>query len=95
MICLSRPQPGPDQVHDVSRRLDASLRLLLERVKDVHTGREPDGIHRTIGVSVVVLDDLQDAGALEALEWLDRLVPPANCAVRSATPTERWTARGN
>src|SRR5207302_873855 len=44
--------------------------LLLESVEHVDDAREPDGVDRPVRVPVVVLDDLQDPGAIEPLQGL-------------------------
>ena len=61
MIPLCRLQAFGDEIDIPVRRPDAGRRLLLERVQDIHGFLEPNRVHRSIGVSVVRLDDLQDA----------------------------------
>jgi hypothetical protein len=52
------------------RRGDAFLRLLLERPQHVNRFREAHCIDGPIGVAVEVLDDLQNTGSAETLQWL-------------------------
>jgi hypothetical protein len=61
VIPLSGFQPFCNKIDIPFGRPDPGWRLLLERVEDVHRLLEPNGVHRSIGVSVVRLDDLQDA----------------------------------
>src|SRR5688572_6065819 len=61
VIPLSGFQSFCDKIDIPFGRSDAGRRLFLERVEDVHRLLEPDRVHRSIGVSVVGLDDLQDA----------------------------------
>ena len=49
------------------RRLAAALRLLLKSMQHVDGTGEPDGINGPVGVTVIVLDHLQDAGPVKAL----------------------------
>jgi hypothetical protein len=61
VILLGCFQSLSDETDIPFGRPDTGRRLLLERVQDVHGFLEPNRIHRSIGVSVVRLDDLQDA----------------------------------
>jgi hypothetical protein len=63
VIPLSGFLPFCDKIDIPFRRSDAGRRLLLERVQDVHGFLESNGIHRSIRVSVVRLDELQHARA--------------------------------
>ena len=45
-------------------------RLLLETVQNVDGFAQPDGVDGAVGVPHVVLDDLEDAGAVKALQRL-------------------------
>src|SRR5438552_2375854 len=58
-----------DQVDLRFRCLNSSLRFLLESVEHVHTASQPHGVYGAIGVTVMVLDNLQDSCAAKAVEW--------------------------
>src|ERR1043166_4169313 len=70
MIFLGSPEPRLHEVDVSLGRRDAFLRLLLKRVQHVNCSRQSDGVNGAIRVPVVVLDDLQDACAFKALEWI-------------------------
>jgi len=93
VIPLSGFQPFCDKIDIPFGRPDARRRLLLERVQDVHGFLEPNRIHRSIGVSVVRLDDLQDAGPSPFRGFAVGAVPP-NCAIPRALPMSSLTAAG-
>ena len=39
-------------------------------MKNVNSLSEPNGVHRPVGVAVVIFYDFENAGAAEALQWL-------------------------
>src|SRR5687767_8079311 len=65
---LCRPQSTTDKIHLPLRRLDPMCRLLLEGMENIDRVRERDRVDRSVGVAVIVFDDLSHAGTAEALE---------------------------
>jgi hypothetical protein len=63
-------KPSADPLQLVLRGGDLLLALLLEDVQHVDRIGETHSVDRTVGVAVVVFDDLQDAGSAEALQRL-------------------------
>ena len=59
-----------DQLQLRFRCLDSSFGFLLEGVQDVDRLPDSDGVDGPISVAIEVLDDLDDIGAMEALERL-------------------------
>jgi hypothetical protein len=67
--------PSLDEVDHVLRRLDALLRLLLEGMQHVDPILQANGVHRPIGISVMVLHQLQHASDRRAvLKFVDALL---------------------
>src|SRR5258708_5145533 len=64
VILLGDLQSSPDQVDIDLCRPEASRRLLLESVQDVDDFPESHRVDRTVGVAVVILDDLENSGTL-------------------------------
>jgi hypothetical protein len=62
-------------------------------VKDVHRLLEPNGVYRSIRVSVVRLNDLQEARTESFPGFAVGAVPP-NCAMPRAFPMSSLTAAG-
>ena len=55
---------SPNQVDLVLRSRHALPRFFLKRMEDVDSRREPDRVDHTIGVGVMILDDLKHARSL-------------------------------
>ncbi|HJZ73117.1 MAG TPA: hypothetical protein VKE51_15335 [Vicinamibacterales bacterium] len=82
-----------DQIDVRLGRPDAGRRLFLERVKHVHRLLESNRVHRSMGVSVVRLDDLQHTGPRPFHGFAVGAVPP-NCAMPRAFPMSSFTVAG-
>jgi hypothetical protein len=58
-------EPSLDEFEIRLRCRDAALRFLLKGVQDIDRAGELDRIDRPIRTAVVILDDFENAGALE------------------------------
>jgi hypothetical protein len=61
-----------NQIQVSLRRLGGPLGLLLERVEHIDRESEPDRVDASVGVPVVIRDDLEDTGSAKSGKWLCR-----------------------
>jgi hypothetical protein len=77
MVLLGSLEP---LLHEIDLRIrsgDSLLRLLLKSMKHVDRIREAHGVHRPVGVAIVLLDDLQDPSPLKPLRgFASACLPP-------------------
>jgi hypothetical protein len=89
-------QPLPNQINVSLGCPDSGRRLLLEGVEDVQRLFESNGVHRSIRVSVVRLNDVQHTRT-EAFPWLRRRRGSAELGDAERVPhvvlDRRWKAQ--
>src|ERR1035438_1069269 len=76
LVILARGlEPVRNQFHVRLGRLHSPRRFLLEGMENIDGLAELHGIHRTIGISPVVLDDLENAGTFSLPRLSLRMLP--------------------
>lgn len=70
MKFLGAFKPFFDQVQVGLRRGNTLFRLLLKDVQHVYSFDKSHGVHRTISIAPIVLDDLKNRRTAKTMKWL-------------------------
>src|SRR5216684_781632 len=79
-------EPLPHDVDLMLRRLDSLPGFLLERMQDVDSALEPDGVDGAVGIALIVVHDLQHSTTTQALQRLRVGVLSAGLSEKERVP---------
>jgi len=71
------PQESLNQINTPARRFPPGLRFLLKSVKDVSSGRVPNGVHGAECVAAIVVDDFNHPPPKPLNVFASRCLPPS------------------